>query len=511
MKAFFRGAALVALVALCSAHIGSPDVWYEGDAGPYHLVVYVQVPGVIPGIADIQVQVLDHSPDRVTAMVNLFNANAGTPAPDVAQPVPGRAGWYHTRLWIMAPGSNSVTVAVQGSLGEGSTVVPVVAVARRRLALTRQLGVILGGLGVFLFTGLVTIAGAAVRESVLPAGESPSRRRVWAARATMAASALGLGLLLMGGKVWWDHEDAAFRHSLYRPFAAAASVVTASDSGRLLDFAIADSAWIMRGDIGWLRSHREGVWAPLLTDHGRLMHLFLVREADMRGFAHLHPGTSDSVHFTDHLPPLPPGRYRVFADLVHADGFAQTLVTTVDLPAGNPGSKWSAGTGDDAWSAGAPAGPSVQLAGSATITWEQRGERLIAGVPAPLQFSVRERDGSPAMLEPYLGMPAHAVVMRDDGKVFIHLHPMGTVAAAAQAAFEERARNASAEAGDETALPADGGMPGMSHGAATGSLSFPYAFPEPGRYRIWVQVRRSGRIETAAFDAVVGGRPPPAS
>ena len=40
---------------------------------------------------------------------------------------------------------------------------------------------------------------------------------------------------------------------------------------------------------------------------------------------------------------------------------------------------------------------------------------------------VRERDGRPASLEPYLGMPGHAVVAREDGSVFIHLHPMGTV------------------------------------------------------------------------------------
>ncbi len=44
-----RIGSLLALVLLCTAHVGSPDVWYEGDAGPYHVIVYVRVPGVVPG------------------------------------------------------------------------------------------------------------------------------------------------------------------------------------------------------------------------------------------------------------------------------------------------------------------------------------------------------------------------------------------------------------------------------------------------------------------------------
>ena len=499
-RALLRAISLTGMCVALSAHVGSPDAWYEGNAGPYKITVQVQLAGVVPGVAQIFVRVPGERVDRVTVLANKFDATGGAPPPEIAEVDQRDSSLHVGKLWLMTGGSNSITVEVTGPKGSGKAIVPVVNVALRRLAFDPKMGIGLSAVGLFLVIGLITIIGAAVRESTLPPGEAPPQNNRSRARVAMAGTGIVIGLLLFGGWKWWNSDDSRFSRIIYKPFAAKAEIQP-NAGGEAIAFRIEDSTWIHRRDPAWLSNHGAQTWTPLILDHGKLMHLFLVKE-DMSAFAHLHPITVDSVLFERQLSSvsLPPGRYRVFADIVHESGYTQTMVTTLD--------QRSIGSGPSAWTnedesglVGSPArgATTASLSDGSTLRRLNASSPVIAGREAGLRFEVLDPDGHPALLEPFLGMAGHAVVVKDDGSVFIHLHPSGTVSMASQMAFQMR------QPGDTIAgrlakrlLTAESA--GMSNTSPTGNtVEFPYAFPKPGNYTVWVQVKRNGKVLTGAF------------
>jgi len=436
---------LFLLPAAVQAHVGSPNVFFDGAAGPYPIRVIVRPPEVVPGVAEITIRLKEGTADRVTVQPVFYRTGIeGAPPPDAASPVPGDPGLFAAQLWLMTQGSYTVRVQV----GEGVALVPVVTAPTRLKGMQRGLGIVLAALGLFLFAGAVTLVGAAVRESGLAPGEVPDARRLLRARVVTALAGVLLALVLIGGKHWWDNVEAEERERLYRPFAVEASV----------------REGVLALDIDDPRRQES---SPFIPDHGKLMHLFLVREPGLDAFAHLHPVPQGSQErFEAALPPLPAGRYRVYGDVVHESGFPQTLTDVVDIPAFVAG---PATDPDDSW----------HLGGDGGLTWLKTP--LVAGREVDLRFQAK------VPLEPYMGMMGHAVITRPDGEVFVHLHPVGSFSMASQQAFERRM----------------GVAPAHLHNHPASVVSFPYELPRPGRYRIWVQVKSGGKVLTGAFDADV--------
>lgn len=487
-------AVALASVIVASGHVGMSNAYFDGAAGPYPVRVIVRTPGVIPGLAQISVRVLgDEQPTHVSVRPLRWDAGLeGAPPADTARAVAGEPGLYAAELWLMTTGSYSVRVSVVGTAGEGVALVPVNAMAERRLDMSPLMSWALIAAAVFLFVGAITIFGAAVRESVVEPGAEPSpARRLGAVWAMLIGGAV-LALVLWGGWQWWSAVDGAYRAGMFRPLETS-STVTRSEAGAVLALRIDDPSW--RG--------RE--WTPLVPDHGKLMHMFLVRD-DFGAFAHVHPGSADSISFATTLPALPEGSYRIYADIVHESGFAQTLVDTVRMDDSAPAAAPSLGVDppdpDDSWALLPPhqgaEDADFTLPSGRRVRWMSDRAPLVDQEVA-LEFEVREPDGTASVLESYMGMLSHAAVTTADGGVFVHLHPSGSISMAAMARFE--AGTGTSAGAPAMAMPT-GAMPGMGMGE-TNVVRFPFVFPAAGDYRVFVQVKTAGVVETAAFDVAV--------
>ncbi len=501
---------LLASLPLCAeAHVGSPNVFFEGYAGPYRTYIVVQPAEVIPGLAQISVRIDGGGVSQVTALPMKWNTGRkGAPPPDIATPVRGETNLYTAQLWFMEPGAHGIEIGIRGKAGEGSVIVPVNAEATRVLKMPRGLGAALIGLGILLIALLVSIIGAAARESVVEPGAVPSTRHVWRGRGIMVGATVLLALLLWGGEHWWRVEAADYRDNLLSRPVKTEAAIEVSGTNRTMRIKVPEFA---RGT------------PPLVPDHGKLMHLFMVREPSLDAFAHLHPVKLDKKTYSAPVPDLPAGRYRFYADVTYETGSSDTLTNSVELPGIESVAASSNKTiairsdEDDAWTAsvsnvGAPGG--AYAPGPGCLARFISSGPIRAGNSADLKFVVQDEAGRPIKLEPYLGMTGHLVVTRRDGAVFTHLHPGGSASMAAMQLSALRAegklplRVAFGKEDPVCKLPDAGAKelawlngPSVDEGVVT----FPYAFPKEGQYRLWLQVRVKGEVKTAVFDVSVDG------
>jgi hypothetical protein len=539
--------ALTLLFLHCSpvfAHIGSSGVIVQKKAGPYQLLVSVMPPDVIPGTATVTVFVEKGRVRSIQARPIYFDSgDEGAPTHDVLTVQGGNR--YEGVVWLMDSGSSSIQLAIDGPDGKAEVVVPIMSIATAQRDMPVGTGFVLAVLGLLLVAMMITIIGASNADGIVPPGQQlPKtfrRRRLIG----MSIGTVVLVLLLTGWRSWWVSSAEEYRNEqLYQPMPIHTSVKAIGSQRQLtIQFDTTGFAhnWQKRRAISYV-----------LPDHGKLMHAFLIRTPGLDAFAHLHPNRRDTLHYDATLPALPGGKYLLYADVVYRSGYAETMTDTIDIPesAATAITTSNPSDPDDSWLVAEPMGvkasavnvphldndmvvcgkpsASVKLADGSTMLWTDKPSKTLeSGKVYTLKFAVADAQGKAAPLEPYLGMSGHAAILRSDGSVYIHLHPIGTYSMAAEGSLTSRIADTSRtfhypdaskfrdsidtyvaqlkalpEAEKNKRLQAS--MPEMNHKMAVDNMvQFPYAFPKAGHYRIWVQVKRNGQVLTGVFDTQV--------
>jgi len=535
---FLFSSCLITLQAL--AHVGSPGVVMQRSAGPYRVLIHITPPDVVPGTAQVSVWVEQGRVRTCTVRPIYFDSgDEASPTHDELSPTDQQLTRFDGIVWLMGLGATSVELQLSGPDGSAKIEVPVmsIATAQRDMPVITALPLVL--LGTFLFVLMVTIVGICVTQTRLKVGQQlPTswQRSRWMA---MGLSSVLLLILLTGGRFWWNSRARFYSDIVLYKAPKIHPSVRSSELGNQLTITI-DSTSIKQ---------QSRPLSFLVPDHGKLMHVFLVKLSDAGAFAHLHPTRLDTLNYRAALPVLPSGQYRLYADIVYRNGFAETLTDTVQIPSLSASSS-TRFSSDDSWLIGQPANairqlprldasmapcgiPAVRvpLADGSSLVWTDKpGQTLETNQMYRLRFAVADKAGRPAPLEPYLGMTGHAVIVQTDGPVYTHLHPVGTYSMAAEASLVERIEDTvrtfyypdprqfrdsidrylvslQALPDAERNKKLAGAMQGMSHPASGGlhsnMVEFPYQFPQPGNYRIWVQVKRNGQVLTGAFDTVV--------
>ena len=133
------------------------------------------------------------------------------------------------------------------------------------------------------------------------------------------------------------------------------------------------------------------------------------------------------------------------------------------------------------------------------MEWLRPDQSLRAKQATPFRFRLLDAKGAPAHdMQFYMDMLGHAAFVKVDGTAFAHIHPTGSVAMASFMLAQNQLGGNSSMA-----------MPDMDHSthvmnkSLPNEVMFPYGFPSPGRYRIFVQMKHGETVETGIFDADV--------
>ena len=200
--------------------------------------------------------------------------------------------------------------------------------------------------------------------------------------------------------------------------------------------------------------------------HEKRFHLFVLSQ-DLDHYDHVHPEQEPDGSFALDVTLPREGFYKLFADFLPEGGTPQVI----------PHALVTQGFTGDLTSSMARLVPDDGLkktVGNMSVQLTLPNGGLVAGRDEKFAYRLTDAGtGQPVHdVEPYLAAWGHSLIMSEDSLHFVHAHPVELLP-------EE---------------PTARGGP---------DLTFKALLPQPGRYRIWTQIKRGGVVSTAMFTVTV--------
>lgn len=237
--------------------------------------------------------------------------------------------------------------------------------------------------------------------------------------------------------------------------------------------------------------------------HTQPMHLIAVSQ-DLSDFAHAHPRLSSWGYLTTQLRFARATPYQLFAEFDPRGAAGEQTVRRVVLPAG---AQLKPAALDGAAAFNGSYTRSVQLGNTRVELVGVAGQRVRARVPSALHVRLEDPSGAPIGLTDYMGMPAHAIVVSEDLRDFMHLHAMITSGSGGGGMVHDVGGAITPPALPGSAVHDVSGTTGGhgGHGGVTPTtdssvhLMVEVTFPRAGLYKVWVQFQRGTTLVTAPF------------
>ena len=471
---------------IISAHIGLRYTIFEQKNRNIPFIVYLKAPKSAPGFVDISFKLLEKNSDRISVYIAKKNSvNISFEKSSViAIPVNGEEKTYSAKIMLDEYGTYIINAEIEKNGLIEISAIPINFFATNVTSLEGKNIFIFSILTIiFLILSILILINAFTYNKKYKFKKD--RKSNFKLRPYYALDIFFFILLFAYvGKNWLNERSINMGQQNFFGLKNNVKIVD-NGTNNIIEIEIVDKLWI------------DNKISDLIPDHGKIMHLYMISD-DFEYLAHLHPVRLKNKNiFYAIMPTLNENVYSLYMDITHQTGFSHTMTNSInyirkkiprDVTIANP-----IRDPDDSW---------TEAGGDIKVTWENKQIIYEPEKDIPMKFKI-SKDGQPLEIETYMGMAAHAALLKADKSIFAHLHPTGTINMTSRKIFEEKINDRSKKNKIDLANHKNAHI--SYYYSKKGEVNFPpLRLINEGDYWIWIQIKNNGQVLTEKFKFKVG-------